>query len=341
MTLMSLDSPIPLGATDRTADEAARSPDLPEGLACDAVVFEGARRLSVRPLTLARPSADDLVVDIHWSGISTGTERLLWASDMPPFPGLSYPLVPGYEAVGVIAESPGNPARIGESVFVPGSKAFQEAAGLFGASASRLVVPADRVTRLPDGLGADGALLALAATAHHAIVRGARPPELVIGHGVLGRLVARITLAMGHGVPTVWETNPVRRDAADYPVVHARADSRRDYASICDVSGSLSVIDEAIARLSPRGEIVLAGFYTGRPSFAFPPAFMREAAFLVAAEWDAGDLAAVLALLDSGALSLDGLITHRVPATEAEAAYRTAFEDAACLKLVLDWRPIP
>ena len=44
----------------------------------------------------------DLEVAVSFSGISTGTERLLWEGTMPPFPGLSYPLVPGYETVGTI-----------------------------------------------------------------------------------------------------------------------------------------------------------------------------------------------------------------------------------------------
>ena len=42
-------------------------------------------------------------------------------------------------------------------------------------------------------------LLALAATAHHAVAD--HPPELIIGHGVLGRLLARITVALGHPAP--------------------------------------------------------------------------------------------------------------------------------------------
>ena len=33
----------------------------------------------------------------RWSGISTGTERLLFHGRMPAFPGMGYPLVPGYE----------------------------------------------------------------------------------------------------------------------------------------------------------------------------------------------------------------------------------------------------
>jgi 3-hydroxyethyl bacteriochlorophyllide a dehydrogenase len=32
------------------------------------------------------------------------------------------------------------------------------------------------------------------------------------------------------------------------------------------------------------------------------------------------------------------LITHRRAAREADAAYRLAFGDPSCLKMVLDWR---
>ncbi len=58
---------------------------------------------------------------------------------------------------------------------------------------------------------------------------------------------------------------------------------------------------------------------------------------LIAAQWQPADLAHVVALAESGTLSLDGLITHRRPAADAEAAYRTAFTDSACLKMSLDW----
>jgi 3-hydroxyethyl bacteriochlorophyllide a dehydrogenase len=35
---------------------------------------------------------------------------------------------------------------------------------------------------------------------------------------------------------------------------------------------------------------------------------------------------------------LEGLVTHRARPTEATQAYRTAFGDPDCLKMVLDWR---
>ncbi|MEM6390876.1 MAG: chlorophyll synthesis pathway protein BchC, partial [Pseudomonadota bacterium] len=85
------------------------------------------------------------------------------------------------------------------------------------------------------------------------------------------------------------------------------------------------------------GEIVLAGFYTDAISFAFPPAFMKEARLRIAAEWDRSDLAATRALIEAGALSLSGLITHERAVSDAPAAYETAFSDEACLKMILDW----
>jgi bacteriochlorophyllide a dehydrogenase len=85
------------------------------------------------------------------------------------------------------------------------------------------------------------------------------------------------------------------------------------------------------------GEVVLAGFYTAPISFAFPPAFMKEARLRIAAEWTPDDLIATRALVESGALSLAGLITHP-PHPPMPAAYETAFTDPDCLKMILDWK---
>jgi len=305
-----------------------------------AVVLEGPERLSLRTLDLHAATADDVVVDIAWSGISAGTERLLWTGRMPPFPGMGYPLVPGYESVGRIVDA-GSKARgrIGEAVFVPGSTAFKDARGLFGGAAKRLVAPSARVVSISETLAERGVLIALAATARHAIAGGRDTPDLIIGHGVLGRLLARIVVAEGGAAPTVWETNAARRDGAQgYSVVDPATDERRDYRAIYDASGDGKLLDSLIGRLAKGGEVVLAGFYDQPLTFTFPPAFMKEARLRVAAEWAPADLAATTALIDNGRLSLDGLITHRMDAACADDAYRTAFTDVACLKMVLDWR---
>jgi 3-hydroxyethyl bacteriochlorophyllide a dehydrogenase len=304
-----------------------------------AVVMEGPQSLNLNRLELSDPTDADVVVDIDWSGISTGTERLFWTGRMPQFPGMGYPLVPGYESIGhVIAAGPKSGIELGTKVFVPGARCFGPVRGLFGGAASRLVVASERAHQIPSTLGQEGVLLALAATALHAVVSGSFP-ELIVGHGVLGRLIARCAMALGGPTPTVWERNPARAaGATGYRVIAETDDPRRDYHTICDVSGDPTILDRLIGRLAPHGDIVLAGFYEAPLSFAFPPAFMREARIRIAAEWKPGDLTRTIALVEAGKLSLDGLVTHTRGADEALDAYTTAFDDDSCLKMILDWR---
>ncbi len=301
-----------------------------------AVIVEKPGRLSLATTPLTDPRPGELVIETTHSGISSGTERLLWEGRMPAFPGLGYPLVPGYEAVGTIVD--GDRSRIGEHVFVPGARCFTQAHALFGGAARTLVVPAERVVANPFG-DARGVLLALAATAHHMFAApSGSPPELIIGHGTVGRLLARVTVACGAAPPTVWEIEPTRRaDPLSAEAIDPAEDARRDYNVICDCSGSVGVLDQAMPHLARGGEIVLAGFYATPVQFAFPPAFMREARLRIAAEWQPSDMAAVVALIEHGALSLDGLITDEMPARDAAAAYERAFTKPECLKMTLDW----
>ncbi len=315
-----------------------------------AVVFEQPQQLSVRPLTLVDATDADVLVAMHWSGISTGTERMLWTGTMPPFPGLGYPLVPGYEGVGEIIDAGSDSGReVGQLVYIAGSRGFTDALGLFGGQASLVVVPGVKTVVLNPTLGEQGVLFALAATAHNALcltAAGVSPrdvpeqlPELIVGHGALGRLIARLVVLYGGKTPTVWEIDPVRMDGArGYTVVHPDNDPRRDYRTVCEVSGANGIFDSLVARMAPGGELCLAGFYSAPVSFIFPPAFMRHLRFRIAAQWKESDLQAIATLANSGALALDGLITHREPVTRAANAYTTAFGDPHCVKMILDWR---
>ncbi len=306
-----------------------------------AVVLGKPGEIGLRPLALTAPGAGDVIVDVGYSGVSAGTERLLWSGLMPSFPGMGYPLVPGYESVGRIVDAAGDVRdRIGEWVFVPGANCYRDARGLFGGASSRLIVPSVRAIPVPEALGSRGVLYALAATARHAIA-GFTAPDLIVGHGVVGRLIARLTIASGAPAPTVWETDPVRcAGATGYTVTDAAHDDRRDYRAIYDASGAAGLTNDLIARLAKGGEIVLAGFYTQPISFDFAPAFMREARLRIASEWRPDDLTETAALIAAGTLSLDGLVTDTRPANECEAAYPQAFTDASCLKMVLDWSGI-
>jgi 3-hydroxyethyl bacteriochlorophyllide a dehydrogenase len=305
-----------------------------------AVLLSAPGQLGLDQVGIIPPAADDIVVKIAHSGISTGTEKLFWTGEMPPFPGMGYPLIPGYEAAGEVVEAGADSGyRVGEHVFVPGASCYEGAHGLFGAAAETIVTKAARVTRIDRGLGAAGALLALAATARHSMAGPNKAvPDLIIGHGVLGRLLARLTIASGAPAPTVWEIDPARMDGADgYAVMQPENDIRRNYKSVYDASGRGDLLNDWIGRIVKGGEIVLAGFYSAPLQFAFPPAFMKEARFRISAEWTPDDMTATKALVEAGVLELADLITHQQPAELANGAYQTAFTDPACLKMILNW----
>ena len=99
-----------------------------------AVVFKNPQHLALERLSLPFVGEEDIQIAVEYSGISTGTERLLWDGSMPPFPGMGYPLVPGYETVGRVTQA-GAKAKldVGQRVFVPGANCFEGVRSLFGA----------------------------------------------------------------------------------------------------------------------------------------------------------------------------------------------------------------
>ena len=307
----------------------------------EAVIIKDPGKLYLGNVALREPTAGEVVVETHFSGVSTGTERLFWNGEMPTFPGMGYPLVPGYEAVGEVVDTRGsNKLKLGDFVFVPGANCYKDVKGLFGASARQLIVSEEKLIKIDKNLDSTGTLFALAATARHAIAGlGNKMPNLIVGHGVLGRLLARLTIAAGGEPPVVWETNPSRISGAEgYEVLNPVEDNKRDYESIYDASGDPSILDQIIQRLKKNGEIVLAGFYSNPLTFTFPPAFMREAKIRISAEFTTEDVSITKSLIETDSLSLDNLISDTRPAEASTEAYKVAFEDTNCLKMVIDWR---
>ena len=81
--------------------------------------------------------------------------------------------MPGYETVGrVVRTASDTGVQAGQRVFVPGANCFTGVKSLFGGAASRLVVTAQKVVPVAEHLGAQSVLLALAATAYHAVSGG-------------------------------------------------------------------------------------------------------------------------------------------------------------------------
>ena len=306
----------------------------------EAVVLEKPNKLSLKTLQIEEIKSDEILVEIEYSGISTGTERLLYEGRMPDFPGMGYPLVPGYESIGTVDKSGSKSGFLpGDKVFVPGAKCFGDLKSLFGGTASKLVVSSKRVCKVPKETGEEGSLLALAATANHVFsVDGGCKPNIIVGHGALGRLIARIAVLKGFE-PIVIEANKERRKGNfDYEVISPLESKKLTGNCVVDASGDSSQLNNLVRFLKPNGEIVLAGFYDKPLSFDFAPAFLKEAKLRVSAQWTPSDLDEANKFFAENKLDFKDLISHKVSVDSISQAYETAFNDSSCLKMIINWK---
>ena len=169
----------------------------------------------IRPVELAEPGAGDVLVRALRSGISRGTELLVFRGGVPAdqytamrapfqegeFPG---PVKYGYLSVGVVEQGP--PRLLGRTVFClhPHQTAY--------------VVPEDAVVIVPDDVPVDRAVLAGAVeTAVNALWdAGAMLGDrvTVVGAGMVGLCVTRLLTRIPGTEVTVVDRDPSRAQVA-------------------------------------------------------------------------------------------------------------------------------
>jgi NADPH:quinone reductase-like Zn-dependent oxidoreductase len=180
-----------------------------------ALWYEGPGRAVLRPVAMAAPGAGEVLVRTLQSGVSRGTESLVFQGLVPEsewgrmraplqdgdFP---FPVKYGYAAVGVVEAGPD--ALLGRRVFClhPHQTSF--------------VVPKDAVLAVPDNVPTSRAVLApQIETAVNAMWDAAPGPGdriAVIGGGAIGLLVAWLCAALPGAEVTVADPDPKRGVAA-------------------------------------------------------------------------------------------------------------------------------
>jgi threonine dehydrogenase-like Zn-dependent dehydrogenase len=172
-------------------------------------------RGAIRPVALPEPGPEDVLVRARWSGVSRGTETLVWQGRVPaaqaplmraPFQegDLPGPVKYGYLSVGVVEAGP--PALLGRTVFClhPHQTAY--------------VVPASAVLPVPDAVPAERAVLAgTVETAVNALWDAA--PRIgdrvtVVGGGMVGCCVARLLSGVPGTTVTLVDVDPQRETVA-------------------------------------------------------------------------------------------------------------------------------
>jgi threonine dehydrogenase-like Zn-dependent dehydrogenase len=218
----------------------------------------------IRPATLRRPGRDEVLVRTLRSGISRGTERLVFRGGVPPdqrarmrapfqegdFPG---PVKYGYLNVGAVEEGPAE--LLGRTVFClyPHQTAY--------------VVPAGAVSVVPDGIPAARAVLAgTVETAVNALWDAAPlvgDRVAVVGAGMLGCCVARLLRLIPATHVTLVDVDPERAHvAAGLDVAFA---SPEDAGDGCDLvvhtSATAAGLQRSLDLRAPEGTVIDLSWY--------------------------------------------------------------------------------
>ena len=221
----------------------------------------------IRRADLAQRQDDEVLVRTLYSGISRGTEALVFRGEVPPsqhqamrapfqegeFPG---PVKYGYCSVGEVLEGPDS--LVGRVVFClyPHQDIYH--------------VTATAVTPLPDQLPAGRAVLAANMETAIGAVWDARPQVgdrvVVIGAGVVGLFVGWLCRQTAGADVTVVDINPSRESVArvlDLPFF-TELPAKADADLVIHASGQPEGLRSALAVAGVEATIVEVSWYGGR-----------------------------------------------------------------------------
>lgn len=221
----------------------------------------------IRDLVLPEPGPGEAVVRTLYSGVSRGTEAIVFRGGVPPnqhaimrapfqdgtFPG---PVKYGYLNVGVVEQGP--PELAGRTVFC------------LYPHQTRYVVPASAVSVVPDDVPPGRAVLAgTVETAVNALWDAAPlvgDRIAVVGAGMVGCSVAGVLAGFPGGRVQLVDTDPSRAAVAEALGVEFAPPERA--AGGCDLVVHASATEAGLARslelLAPDGQVVELSWYGDR-----------------------------------------------------------------------------
>jgi threonine dehydrogenase-like Zn-dependent dehydrogenase len=227
-----------------------------------ALFHTAPRSVEIRELPAPRPAAGEVLVRTVCSGISSGTERLVYRGEIPAELTLddtigalggtfSYPFAYGYACVGEVTESE-------QAVF-----AFHPHQDVFAARIDELIP-------LPAIDPAFATLFPLVETALQVTLdagTGYRDRVIVLGAGVLGLLTGLLLQRSGWR-PLIAEPQAWRRVLATSLDVSAAAPEElleEDVRLVVDASGSPDAPAMALNMLAHEGTLLVASWFGNKP----------------------------------------------------------------------------
>jgi L-iditol 2-dehydrogenase len=336
------------------------------GTVMRAAVLRGIGDVVVEQRAVPRPGPREVLVRVSAVGVCGSDTHYFDHGRIGRFV-VDQPLVLGHEASGVIAEvGPGMTGRqVGQRVSIePGRPDFtcdQCLAGRYnlcpdmrffatppidGAFAEQVVVHQAMAHVIPDSVSDEAAALleplSVAVWASGKGKVGAGSRVLVTGAGAIGLLCVQVARAMGATRIAVSDVNPARlavaSDLGATDVLDARTTgvAGLDWTPtvLLECSGHPPVVAEGIRSLAPAGRAVLVGM--GGDELPLPLSYVQEHEIEVTGTFRyANTWPTAIALVASGRVDLDGLVTSHHGLEQAADALTASRRDPEAIKAIV------
>jgi 2-desacetyl-2-hydroxyethyl bacteriochlorophyllide A dehydrogenase len=333
----------------------------------NAVVFTGRNQVAFQEIACPEPGPEDVVVALHHSWISNGTEgsflrgeRLSGDEAWRPGDPAPFPMVAGYQKVGrvVAMGAAARRFREGDWVFASMSRVCGMFDNRFAGHVSPGVCAVDDVIALPDGLdplAASG--LVLTQVGYNC---GTRPAcergdlAVVLGDGLVGQWAGQTLAQRGARVVLVGRHRDrlarfsrfgetIEVEASDpYGVAALRRLTTSPVSVLVETVGQVRGLEAYRPEMVRGGQVVIAGFYQPSGDVNLQTSLQafrnHELSFHLVSGATRPRLEATLRWIRDGRLDTLGLLTHRFPverAAEAWALIESKREPV--LGVVLDW----
>jgi threonine dehydrogenase-like Zn-dependent dehydrogenase len=208
-----------------------------------------------------------------------------------------------------------------------------------GAFAEYISVPRSSLVSIPDTISDNNALfiepLAAACEIQEQIRILPEHTLLLLGDGKLAHLIALTLLPTGCTLQVAgkheWKTSLLKSAGIDASTDHTTF-SDHSYDIVIEATGSAAGFEEAVAKVRPRGTIVLKSTYASGFSFNPAPIVVNEISLIGSR---CGRFSAAIDFLEKERPDLTYLISKRFPLSEGVAAFAAA-QQPDVMKVVID-----
>ncbi|MDG5486942.1 NAD(P)-dependent alcohol dehydrogenase [Mycolicibacterium gadium] len=313
-----------------------------------AVLIEPGRiEMEQRPVPT--PRAGDVLIRVSSVGVCGSDTHYYRHGRVGGFV-VEKPLVLGHEAAGTIVGigDSVDPSRIGQRVSIepqrPDPDSDETRRGHYnlcphmqffatppvdGALCEYVTIGAEFAHPVPDSMSDDAAALCEPLSVGIAAIRKAeldgRSRVLIAGAGPIGIVLTQLARAYGATEIVVSDPDPTRRDRAltfgATTTVDPTAGSKDDLAvdAFIDASGAAAAVAAGIRAVRPAGRVVLVG--SGAESMELPTQLIQNRELVLTGVFRyANTWPTAIALVESGRVDLDAMVTARFPLEKAAEA---------------------